>query len=360
MDIDPNGLLYLRALKYLVRFDPDKAVVAPDKIHLPPSAEVPFDYGEEQTVPWTRRKYRGAIKIAALPGANGFDTGFGVDPKGGVIAFMKNYRTWEDMLWGRPKGKWVDAWGERNMKEARTEGYRPRQFPGRFVGGGELVMRWNSRGQLVGEDLVPALPMPSCGIKSDRHGNIYLGIGANWVMPDGKSHCGGALAKFAPTGAKFYGAGDKVKLGAKPDRAAEFRAYGWGDLWTENMYWAYPGLDHMHFLGGGAYACLCATCRFDMDLYGRCFVPKAYQFTVGVVDANGNRICEIGRYGNADSGRGPRSPIRIGGDEIAVSDCAFVGVDSDRWLYLNDDGSGRIIRLKLGYHAQEIVNIPPN
>ena len=146
-----------------------------------------------------------------------------------------------------------------------------------------------------------------------------------------------------------------AKLKELPKRPAEFEAYGWGKLWTKNMYWVYPGLDHMHFLGGGKYACLCASCRFDLDLYARAFVPKAYQFTVGVVDTNGNPICEIGRYGNSDSGRGPDSPIKIGGPEIAVADCAYVTVLSDKWLYLNDDGNYRIVRVKLGYAAEERV-----
>jgi hypothetical protein len=109
----------------------------------------------------------------------------------------------------------------------------------------------------------------------------------------------------------------------------------------------------MHFLGGGQYSCLCASCRFDLDLYARCFIPKAYQFTVGVVDTNGNPICEIGRYGNADSGRGPGSAA----PEIALAYCAYVAVLSDRWLYLCDDGNNRIVRVRLGYHAEERTSL---
>jgi len=33
----------------------------------------------------------------------------------------------------------------------------------------------------------------------------------------------------------------------------------------------------------------------------------------------GNLVMHLGRYGNADSGRGPDSPVKVGGDEIAMA-----------------------------------------
>jgi len=69
-----------------------------------------------------------------------------------------------------------------------------------------------------------------------------------------------------------------------------------------------------------------------------------------VVDTNGNRICEIGRYGN------PESPaMKRGEADIGLAHCSFLATESDRWLYLNDNGNSRIIRIQLGYHTQEIV-----
>ncbi|MBM4035991.1 MAG: hypothetical protein FJ291_30020 [Planctomycetes bacterium] len=351
MDFGLDGFLYLRALRYLARFDPDKFIVSPDgeKVSIPFEAEVPFDYGEPQSTPWTQRKYRGTVQIPALPGANGFDTGFGVAPNGDIVAFVKNYQTYEGILWGRPKNKWVDAWGETMRREMVERGYRPRKLPGRHYEAGELVFRWSARGELLSEDLIPALPMPSCGIASDRDGNLFVGVGANMFV-DGKPHAGGCLAKFAPTGGRLYGKGDAVKLDQLPDRPPEFTAYGWGNLWSQNMFWAYPGYDQMHFLGGGGYPCLCATCRFDTDPYGRSFVPKAYQFCVGVLDTNGNPICEIGRFGNPDS-----PAMKPGDADIGLAHCSFLATDPDRWLYLNDDGNSRVLRIKLAYHAQETV-----
>lgn len=346
-----DGLLYLRALRYIARFDPEKFIVSPDgeKVSIPFEAEVPFDYGEPQSMAWTQRKWRGTIQIPALPGANGFDTGFGVAPNGDIVAFVKNYQTYDGILWGRPKNKWVDAWGEQMRREMVERGYRPRKLPGRHYEAGELVFRWSARGELLAEDMIPALPMPSCGIATDREGNLFVGVGAN-LLVDGKPHAGGCLAKFAPSGGRLYGQGDVVKLDQLPGRPPEFTAYGWGNLWSRNMFWAYPGYDQMHFLGGGGYPCLCATCRFDTDPYGRSFVPKAYQFCVGVVDTNGNPVCEIGRFGNPDS-----PAMKRGEADVGLAHCSFLATESDRWLYLNDDGNSRIIRIRLGYHAEETV-----
>jgi hypothetical protein len=283
-----------------------------------------------------------------------------VAPNGDIVAFMKNYRTAESGIIENLgiEGGYIDGNQLAGLKKQMANMvFRPKIFPGRFSNAAELIMRWDSRGEMTGEDLVPALPNPSCGVKTDRAGNLYVGIGANYMMADGKPHAAGSLAKFPPRGGKFFGAGDlaRLKEGELPGRPAEFQAYGWGKLWTRNCCWAYPGLDQMHFLGGGQYPCLCATCRFDLDLYGRSFVPKAYQFTVGVVDTNGNPICEVGRYGNADT-RGPKdSTVSIGGPEISIAHCSYVAVESDKWLYINDDGNSRIIRVKLGYRAEERV-----
>jgi hypothetical protein len=75
---------------------------------------------------------------------------------------------------------------------------------------------------------------------------------------------------------------------------------------------------------------------------------------VNVVDTNGNEIGHIGRYGNADSGRGPDSPVKVAGD-LAFSQCDYVCTETDKWLYVNDSGNHRIVRIKLGYHVEQAV-----
>ncbi|MCX7825061.1 MAG: SMP-30/gluconolactonase/LRE family protein [Verrucomicrobiae bacterium] len=121
-----------------------------------------------------------------------------------------------------------------------------------------------------------------------------------------------------------------------------------------NVLWRYPGFVNAVGAPGG---CSCICGEFKTDAYGRSFVPKAKECTVGVVDANGNRICEIGRYGNFDT-RGPDGPVKVGGDEIGLCWSWHLGIDLDRWLYLIDNGNIRVVRVKLGYVAEWVAPLP--
>jgi hypothetical protein len=112
------------------------------------------------------------------------------------------------------------------------------------------------------------------------------------------------------------------------------------------MFWAAPGMDQLHGVGG-EYPCECYHCKFDTDLYGRSFLPRAYGYHVAVLDTNGNRICEIGRYGNAD-----KPAMKPGDADIGLGQCSYLATVSDRWLSIADDSNVRIIRVKLGYHVE--------
>jgi hypothetical protein len=350
-----DGLLYMRDLTLLCRMNPAKmAKNAQGVYEFGPDAEVPFEYGEPYKFQFGGGSLRGAVRIPALPGANCFDNGFCVAPNGDIYSYVKNYQDWEALNAGTGRfATYIDTSQKNSLIKQMGEAYRPKLFPGRNYSGAELIFRWNTRGELLEEDILPALPMASNGVRADAAGNIYVGIGASRITEKGP-HVGGALAKFAPQGGRFYSMGDSIKLEKRPDRPAEFA----GDCWTRNMFWSYPGFDRTVGAFGTNYDCLCSNARFDTDLFGRTFVPKAYAFTVGVVDTNGNRICEVGRYGNADSGRGPDSPVKIGGPEIALAHCSYLAVQSDRWLYLVDDGNRRIVRVRLGYHAEEKLAVP--
>jgi hypothetical protein len=67
-----------------------------------------------------------------------------------------------------------------------------------------------------------------------------------------------------------------------------------------------------------------------------------------VVDANGNTIARIGRWGNADSDAEGQIGI-VGMRTLAVS---------DRALYIGDEGNVRILKAKLGYEAEEEATLP--
>jgi hypothetical protein len=221
--------------------------------------------------------------------------------------------------------------------------YQQQLLPGVFYGG-HLVFRWDRRGELTGEDLVPGLGSGTCGVRGDREGSIYVGSAAR---PASGSHGGntGVLMKFPPQGGKVYGRG--ITSGP-PKRPPDFKG-----LWGRNLLWSHPGLA---MVPPFKPSCTCPQSRFDVDIMGRVFIPEAYRFRIAVRDTNGNLVKYIGRYGNADSGRGPDSSVKVKGG-IALSTCCYLCAVTDEWLYLNDQGSNRLIRLKLAYETEERVGL---
>ena len=111
--------------------------------------------------------------------------------------------------------------------------------------------------------------------------------------------------------------------------------------------------------GGGG--CACWNARFALDLFARSFVTELNRFRVAVLDTNGNLIMRIGKYGNVDDGvplvmaGGPLSPRSIGGDEVALFYAPYLATDTDRRLFIADPGNGRILAVRLDYHATERV-----
>ena len=347
-----NGLLYARNLNYIARFDPDKIKKSDNVFSL--SAEVPFDYGEA-TGPADCR-YRGVLNVGwAMGGANGFDNGVAVGPNGEVYAMVEIYTSIEDFRGSNGMGG--DTLLNIFKAQAPEDRHRPRMFAGRKYSSGYLVWRWSGRGEITGVDLVPGLELRSSGIRADQWGNMYIGIGYHQNV-GGNIHIGSALGKFPPEGGKFVNTEGTPKLGLAdtPNRDPDYFDYSKSNrIWAYNMFWSYPGLDQMMYCdpNGGLYTCHCNVVKFDTDPYGRSFAPKAYAFVVGVTDTNGNRICEIGRYGNPDS-----PAMKPGDADIGLADCSFLTTVPDRWLYLNDDANLRIIRLKLGYAAEKWLPVP--
>lgn len=74
-------------------------------------------------------------------------------------------------------------------------------------------------------------------------------------------------------------------------------------------------------------------------------------------------IVRVGRYGNADEGvplvkeGGLPHPNRLGGDEVALFYTAYVGVDTDRRLFIADVGNTRIVSVRLGYYIEEQIKL---
>ncbi len=201
-----DGLMHVRALQYIARFNPDKFGSVPV---LNTDSEVPFDYGDEKG--GTDRKgertpqLKGVISMPwAIGGPNGYNNGIGISPRGDVVALIENFQDFE--LFKKPSASnptgYFDGNEFKRLLKDNEDRFRPGQFPGRHWSHGNLVWRFGRTGQVIGLDAIPGLPYSSFGIRSDAAGNVYCGVGYRMNV-DGKAHIGGSLAKFAPKGGRL-------------------------------------------------------------------------------------------------------------------------------------------------------------
>jgi len=187
------------------------------------------------------------------------------------------------------------------------------------------------------------------GLAVDRQGNIYVGV---QIWPKGNrtppwfagrlpkdtkvGHPGrayrqhGTIVKFPPTGGRIVPDPNGPYMGhaggyAKPPGKSPL------SLRIENALWVrragYVSINDTREAG-----CQCENTRFDVDDYGRLFVPDLYRFRVMVLDAAGNELTHFGGYGNMDN-RGPASArptpaipygwpigVELAGDRVIVTD----------------------------------------
>jgi hypothetical protein len=111
--------------------------------------------------------------------------------------------------------------------------------------------------------------------------------------------------------------------------------------------WAFAGISNA---SGGD--CSCNHNRFDLDPWARSWIPTRHLGSVLVLDANGNRIARIGRYGNIDD-----ADPKCGGIHLVNPRGATV---SDTGLYILDADQRRLLKAALSYAAEETVPALPN
>ncbi|MCK6471620.1 MAG: hypothetical protein L6R28_07730 [Planctomycetes bacterium] len=347
MIFDQDGNIYMKTDHEVVRFDSRTW------------REIAWDYGEE-------RVKIGFASSGSLPR---FDSIAALGLPG------------SRPVWFHGSGMWINAKQHlavfcniREMEEDRrdegtsryegagvTKKYTPHLYPGRS--GSRIVAIFDKHGQVIHEDAVPGI-CNADGIGIDNDDALYIMTAAARLI-DGKANPNfttETLIKVRPAKAKVVSDGRaKVPLpdNLKPDGPAHFSKYGMGQSWVENAEWVYGGVGY----GGQGGSCTCWHARFQLDYFARSFAPETEHYTVAVLDGNGNLITRIGRYGNVDDGKpletdgGPANPRSIGGDEVSLSHAAYVGVHTDHDLYIHDAGNGRILRVKLGYHATEKVKL---
>jgi hypothetical protein len=176
-------------------------------------------------------------------------------------------------------------------------------------------------------------------VRVDPAGNVYLyqpGHLKDHVPPRGfekdliYQNTVGTVLKFGP------GGGERSK---DPGAVLGF----------SGVLRAYPDCGPHSGYASGQGSCACTKLRFDVDGFGRLYLPNAITYKVAVRDNAGNEILRFGHYGNFDCG-GPKSPEPK--PEIPLGWPIAVGA-SDRHIYVGDALNHRVVRVDKRFTAEE-------
>ncbi|PCJ56158.1 MAG: hypothetical protein COA79_19675 [Planctomycetota bacterium] len=360
---DQDGLIYLRTGKEVGRYD------------LNSWKEVPWDYGVERSKVTfeSGSNARAANLISAMtpPGHRAYSWwhlgGMAISAKGNLVihtAGGANATTAKPSLHAKRKYKAAEENEDLNQLGAKM-------YPGRYLWG--LMYVYDKHGNFVVKDAAPGVGMVD-GLFIDSKDNIYTMVSGRRLFK-GKSYdakltddLSETIVKFKAGKIKFLSKDAKtVKLSPSsyPKRPPEIQGGTMGgNIWAEGAQWLYGGVGFAgkngSWSGGG---CCCWNSRFVLDYFARSFVPELRHFSVAVLDTNGNLILRIGRYGNVDEGKpiiqagGPKNTTSIGGDEVSLFHGAYLATDTDKRLFIADDGNSRILSVKLDYHTNEIIKL---
>jgi hypothetical protein len=180
-------------------------------------------------------------------------------------------------------------------------------------------------------------------IRVDNAGNIYLlqaGVPADYPVPPGFEkdeayrNAVGTIWKLPPGGGEVLAKGGTVQkvVGA----LAKYPGCGPISRWR------------------AVGACACTKPRFDVDGFGRLYIPNGITFSVSVRDNADNEIVRFGGYGNLDcQGPGSKEPR----PEVPLGWPVTAGA-SDRFIYVGDCLNHRVVRVDRHYAAQAVVKVP--
>jgi DNA-binding beta-propeller fold protein YncE len=208
------------------------------------------------------------------------------------------------------------------------------------------------------------------GIAVDPAGNIYLGA---QLWPKGQripewfadrlpasSEIGhprrayrqhGVLLKFPPSGGTIT-----------PDERGPFAGHAGGyakpagksplTLRVEGAQWI-RRVGYVPINDPSEAGCQCENTRFDVDDFGRVFVPDLYRFRIQVFDGAGNEVTAFGGYGNMDN-RGPQSKRPSPAIPLGWPIAARVAHGA---VYVADLSNRRIVRVRLESTTTAVAKI---
>jgi DNA-binding beta-propeller fold protein YncE len=215
------------------------------------------------------------------------------------------------------------------------------------------VAKWTPDGKAVKGPVTGDFPTTrSGGLKMDAGGSLYMG------MPGyPKSH----KLPYSGPGDWFAGSVVKIKPGkesftsGKKSRTRPASAMDWAGRyaprWIAGALRAYP-YQAPNGMSGRHLSCTCKEARFDLDRYGRLYIPNVLTYRVTMLDNSGNVILRMGHYGNADSmGPGKDSPIKK--PAIPLGYPMTVGAAPDHnHVYVGDVVNTRVVRVDLTHQAE--------
>lgn len=201
-----------------------------------------------------------------------------------------------------------------------------------------------SRVKTYGKVQLGSVSHLSGGVKFDLHGNLYVGSGyrtSPFAVPD---------VFLTDTGFK-WGVGSVFKFNGLDSGAI----LATGPVNAAKAY----NLPLSPFSADRRGGCVCRSPRFDLDPYGRLFLPSAVTCQVSIADNEGNLIHRFGKYGNLDSrGNQPGLPTQdvVAGSEIPLGWPTSVAASED-YLYVSDYINYRIVRVKMTYAADNMPGL---
>lgn len=180
-------------------------------------------------------------------------------------------------------------------------------------------------------------------LRVDSAGNMYLlqaGVPANYPVPPG----------YEKDEAFRSAIGTIYKL---PPAGGEVKTKDWTVKEVVGAVAQYPGcgpVSRWRAVG----ACACTKPRFDVDGFGRLYIPNGITFSVSVRDNADNEIVRFGGYGNYDcqgpASKEPAPAIPLGWPVTAGA--------SDKFIYVGDCLNHRVIRVDKQFAAQATVKVP--
>ena len=214
------------------------------------------------------------------------------------------------------------------------------------------------------------IPMSSGGVGVDLAGNIYVGMlltPQGFTPPSGfekdpaYANWTGSIVKFPPSGGTVLGTvKDDDQVAAEGPKTPCN-----GGMTVVGATAIYPGI--APFSGGGyggnASCCVCRAPRFQVDRYGRIVYNNVVTCSATLIDNAGNKILELGAYGNFDSKY--VNPIteagKAGKPTVAVPEFPLgwpVGTGmSDKHIYVIDAYNRRVLRADKTWAADETCDL---